>query len=100
MKTNENHLHETACLVRFSTKFWSGIKSDKMLREALANNVKANDELLNVQKHLVGNSHSKYFRKIVNKVRNEFYYPMTLPWDDSSTDCDGKVIILTTMMER
>ena len=92
MKTNENHLHETACLVRFSTKFWSGIKSDKMLREALANNVKANDELLNVQKHLVGNSHSKYFRKIVNKVRNEFYYPMTLPWDDSSNDCDGKVV--------
>ena len=92
--TNKNKtlLSEKAVLVRFTTKFWSGIKSDKNLRTKLADDTKADSDLLNVQKHLVGNAHSKYFRRIINKVRNDFYYPMTLAWDDNSTDVDGKVV--------
>jgi len=91
-KETKNTLSENAVLVRFTTKFWSGIKSDKNLRGQLATDVKADEELLNVQKHLLGNSHSKYFRRIINKVRNDYYYPMTLPWDDNSTDVDDKVV--------
>ena len=66
-KETKNTLSENAVLVRFTTKFWSGIKSDKNLRGQLATDVKADEELLNVQKHLLGNSHSKYFRRIINK---------------------------------
>ena len=92
--TNKNKtlLSEKAVLVRFTTKHWSGVKSDKNLRTKLADDTKADSDLLNVQKHLVGNAHSKYFRRIINKVRNDFYYPMTLPWDDNSTDVDDKVV--------
>lgn len=92
--TNKNKtlLSEKAVLVRFTTKHWSGIKSDNNLRTKLAEDTKADSELLNVQKHLVGNAHSKYFRRIINKIRNDFYYPMTLPWDDNSTDVDDKVV--------
>jgi len=92
--TNKNKtlLSEKAVLVRFTTKHWSGIKSDNNLRTKLADDTKADSDLLNVQKHLVGNAHSKYFRRIINKVRNDFYYPMTLPWDDNSTDVDDKVV--------
>jgi len=85
-------LHETATLVRFTTKFWSGIKSDKDLRSQLADDVSAQSDLLNVQKYLVGKEHSKYFRRIINKVRNEFYYPQTLPWNDNSSDDEGMVV--------
>ena len=92
--TNKNKtlLSEKAVLVRFTTKHWSGVKSDKNLRTKLAEDTKADSELLNVQKHLVGKAHDKYFRRIINKVRNDFYYPMTLPWDDNSTDVDDKVV--------
>ena len=92
--TNKNKtlLSEKAVLVRFTTKHWSGIKSDRNLRTKLAEDTKANSDLLNVQKHLVGKAHDKFFRRIINKVRNDFYYPMTLPWDDNSTDVDGKVV--------
>ena len=92
--TNKNKtlLSEKAVLVRFTTKHWSGIKSDRNLRTKLAEDTKANSDLLNVQKHLVGKAHDKYFRRIINKVRNDFYYPMTLPWDDNSTDVDDKVV--------
>jgi len=92
--TNKNKtlLSEKAVLVRFTTKHWSGIKSDRNLRTKLAEDTKANSDLLNVQKHLVGKAHDKFFRRIINKVRNDFYYPMTLAWDDNSTDGDGKVV--------
>ena len=85
-------LSETCSLVRFSSKFWSGIKSDKELRLQLADDVSAQSDLLNVQKYLVGKNHSKYFRRIINQVRNDFYYPLTLPWTDSSQD-DNEMVV-------
>tara|TARA_R100000329_G_scaffold111359_1_gene91506 strand:- start:71 stop:1048 length:978 start_codon:yes stop_codon:yes gene_type:complete len=91
-KDKKNILAEKAVLVRFTTKHWSGIKSDKQLRNKLSVDTNASTDLLNVQKHLIDNDHAKYFRRIINKVRNDFYYPMTLPWDDNSTDVDDKVV--------
>ena len=86
-------LSETATLVRLTTKFWSGIKTDKGLRVALADDVKADDDrCLHVAKHLVGVNANKQFRRIINKVRNGQFYPLTLAWDDSSTDDEGKVL--------
>ena len=85
-------LAETTTLIRLTTKFWSGIKADKRLRVALAEDVNATDNRsLHVAKHLVGNNANKYFRRIINGVRNDLYYPMTLAWDDNSYDDDGKV---------
>lgn len=90
---NTNTLNENATLVRLTTKFWSGIKTDKRLRTNLADITNASDEkLLHVAKHLVGFDANKYFRRIINKVRNDYYYPLTLPWDDNSANDDNKVI--------
>ena len=85
-------LSETCSLVRFTSKHWSGIKSDKELRLQLADDVSAQSDLLNVQKYLVGKNHSKYFRRIINQVRNDFYYPLTLPWTDSSQN-DNEMVV-------
>ena len=94
MKNKEkNMLSETATKVRFTTKFWSGIKTDKNLRRKLADDVNINDDKnLHVAKHLVGFNSNRYFRRITNGVRQRFYYPMTVPWDDNSTDDTGKVV--------
>tara|TARA_R100000654_G_scaffold635_6_gene2490 strand:+ start:1005 stop:1973 length:969 start_codon:yes stop_codon:yes gene_type:complete len=90
---NTNTLSENATLVRLTTKFWSGIKTDKSLRDNLADITNTSDEsLLHVAKHLVGFNANKYFRRIINKVRNDSYYPLTLPWDDNSSDDDNKVV--------
>ena len=40
----------------------------------------------------MGKNHSKYFRRIINQVRNDFYYPLTLPWTDSSQD-DNEMVV-------
>ena len=55
MKNKEkNTLSETATKVRLTTKFWSGIKTDKSLRRKLADDVNINDDKhLHVAKHLV-----------------------------------------------
>tara|TARA_R100000995_G_scaffold53993_2_gene26427 strand:- start:1626 stop:2615 length:990 start_codon:yes stop_codon:yes gene_type:complete len=88
-----NPLYESCTLVRLTTKFWSGIKTDKVLRVALADDVKANDDrCLHVAKHLVGVNANKHFRRIINKIRNGVFYPLTLAWDDNSTDDEGKVL--------
>ncbi len=90
---NTNTLSENATLVRLTTKFWSGIKTDKSLRANLADITNTSDEsMLHVAKHLVGFNANKYFRRIINKVRNNSYYPLTLPWDDNSSDDDNKVV--------
>ena len=90
---NTNTLSENATLVRLTTKFWSGIKTDKSLRDNLADITNTSDEsMLHVAKHLVGFNANKYFRRIINKVRNDSYYPLTLPWDDNSSDDDNKVV--------
>ena len=90
---NTNTLSENATLVRLTTKFWSGIKTDKLLRDNLADITNTSDEsMLHVAKHLVGFNANKYFRRIINKVRNDRYYPLTLPWDDNSSDDDNKVV--------
>tara|TARA_R100001129_G_scaffold168106_1_gene136120 strand:- start:8700 stop:9677 length:978 start_codon:yes stop_codon:yes gene_type:complete len=90
---NNNPLYESCTLVRLTTKFWSGIKTDKGLRKELAVWKSANaDKSLHVAKHLVGVNANKYFRRIINQVRNNVFYPLTLPWDDNSTDSDDKVL--------
>lgn len=92
-KNTTNTLAENATLVRLTTKFWSGIKTDRSLRDNLADITNTSDQsMLHVAKHLVGFNANKYFRRIINKVRNDSYYPLTLPWDDNSADDDNKVI--------
>ena len=83
---NKSTLAQNCVLVRFTTKFWSGIKSDHNLRQHLADSQSADSGSLNVQKYLVGNTHSKMFRRELGRVRNDHYYPLTLPWDDNSHD--------------
>ena len=77
-----NHLSETATLVRFTTKFWSGIKSDKFLEKKLVESTNCDKGSVNAQKYLVGKEYAKHFRSIINQVRNEYYYPLTLAWDE------------------
>lgn len=86
-------LQETALKVRLHAKFWSGIKADKVLRGDLAENVNARENYLHVSKHLLGRNCNKYFRRILDKIRHEHYYPMTVPFLDNSTDdYTGKVV--------
>ncbi len=88
----KNPLAETTTLISLTTKIWSGIKVDRKLRNQLGDEVSATDNtLLHVSKHLVGNQANTYFRRILNRVRNNVYYPNTLAWDDNSTADYGKV---------
>tara|TARA_R110002110_G_scaffold227350_1_gene441668 strand:+ start:92 stop:1150 length:1059 start_codon:yes stop_codon:yes gene_type:complete len=93
-KNLTNTLSENAVLVRLTAKHPSGIKTDKRLKKNLAEETKVSDErLLGVSKHIFGRDVNKEFRSILNGFRNDFYYPLTLPWDDNSTDYDtGKTV--------
>jgi len=84
-------LSENATLVRVVLGHPSGIKSDKSLKNDLAEDVKSNADLLSVSKHIFGRNVNKEFRSIINGFRNDFYYPLTLPWSDSSDDNGVKV---------
>jgi len=84
-------LSENATLVRVALGHPSGIKSDKSLKNGLAEDVNSNADLLNVSKHIFGRNVNKEFRSIINAFRNDFYYPLTLPWSDTSDDNGVKV---------
>tara|TARA_R100001591_G_scaffold1390_1_gene3388 strand:- start:2006 stop:2968 length:963 start_codon:yes stop_codon:yes gene_type:complete len=93
MKNNNvNTLSENATLVRFTTKHPSGIKSDKDLRKGLAIDKEANNDSLHVAKYIFGKETNKYFRRIINQFRYNYFYPLTVPWDDNTSDYDGKVL--------
>ena len=93
MKNNNvNTLSENATLVRFTTKHPSGIKSDKDLRQGLAIDKEANNDSLHVAKYIFGKETNKYFRRIINQFRYNYFYPMTVPWDDNTSDYEGKVL--------
>ena len=89
---NANTLSENATLVRLTTKHPSGIKSDKDLKEGLAIDQKANNDSLHVAKYIFGKETNKYFRRIINQFRYNYFYPMTVPWDDNTSDYEGKVL--------
>jgi len=89
---NVNTLSENATLVRFTTKHPSGIKSDKDLRKGLAIDKEANNDSLHVAKYIFGKETNKYFRRIINQFRYNYFYPMTVPWDDNTSDYEGKVL--------
>ena len=91
-KDNANTLSENATLVRLTTKHPSGIKSDKDLKEGLAIDQKANNDSLHVAKYIFGKETNKYFRRIINQFRYGYFYPMTVPWDDNTSDYEGKVL--------
>ena len=84
-------LSENATLVRVALGHPSGIKSDKSLKNDLAEDLESNADLLSVSKHIFGRNVNKEFRSIINGFRNDFYYPLTLPWSDSSDDNGVKV---------
>ena len=84
-------LSENATLVRVALGHPSGIKSDKSLKNGLAEDVNSNADLLNVSKHIFGRNVNKEFRSIINAFRHDFYYPLTLPWSDTSDDNGVKV---------
>ena len=93
MEKLTNTLSENAVLVRMTAKHPSGIRTDKALKRNLAIETEVSSErLLGVSKHIFGEDINKYFRSILNEFRNSFYYPMTLPWADNSTDWDNKVV--------
>ena len=93
MKNNNvNTLSENATLVRFTTKHPSGIKSDKDLRKGLAIDKEANNDSLHVAKYIFGKETNKYFRRIINQFRYNYFYPLTVPWDDNTSDYEGKVL--------
>ena len=92
MKNNTNTLSENATLVRFTTKHPSGIKSDKDLRKGLAIDKEANNDSLHVAKYIFGKETNKYFRRIINQFRYNYFYPLTVPWDDNTSDYEGKVL--------
>ena len=91
-KENANTLSENATLVRLTTKHPSGIKSDKDLKEGLAIDQKAYESSLHVAKYIFGKETNKYFRRIINQFRNNYFYPLTVPWDDNTSDYEGKVL--------
>jgi hypothetical protein len=91
-KENANTLSENATLVRLTTKHPSGIKSDKDLKEGLAIDQKAYESSLHVAKYIFGKETNKYFRRIINQFRYNYFYPMTVPWDDNTSDFEGKVL--------
>jgi len=91
-ENNVNTLSENATLVRLNTKHPSGVKSDKYLKEGLAIDQQAMSESLHVAKYIFGKDTNKYFRRIINKFRNDVYYPLTVPWDDNTSDFEGKVL--------
>ena len=91
-KDNKNTLSENATLVRLTTKHPSGIKSDKDLKEGLAIDQKAYESSLHVAKYIFGKEPNKYFRRIINQFRNNYFYPLTVPWDDNTSDYEGKVL--------
>jgi len=84
-------LSENATLVRVVLGHPSGIKSDKSLKNGLAEDVNSNADLLSVSKHIFGRNVNKEFRSIINGFRNDFYYPLTLPWSDTSDEKGVKV---------
>tara|TARA_R100000544_G_scaffold36378_1_gene24578 strand:- start:1877 stop:2857 length:981 start_codon:yes stop_codon:yes gene_type:complete len=92
-KENVNTLSQNATLVRLNTKHPSGVKSDSNLKEGLALDQEAMSESLHVAKYIFGRETNKYFRRIINQFRNNVYYPLTVPWDDNTSDYDtGKVL--------
>jgi len=83
-------LHQNATLVRLTAKHPSGIKVNKELRSKLAEeHGLADEKLVNPQLHVFGEDINKYFRSILNGIRNDFYYRLTLPWSDNSRDSEG-----------
>lgn len=89
MNSNSNALCENATLVRLTMKHPSGIKCDKKARsECAQSNSIYNEKLVSVSKHIFGFDINKEFRRIENGIRNDFYYAMTMPWDDATNDGD------------
>ena len=88
-----NTLSENATLVRLTAKHPSGLKVDRDLRSGLADDNDVVDaRLLHVSKHIFGMDVNKYFRRILNQFRNNYYYPLTVAWSDNSTDDDGHTV--------
>lgn len=87
-----NTLQETATLVRLTAKHWSGIKVDERLTDNLAStHGVTNQEAIKVSKKILGKDCNKYFRRILNQFRNDWFYPMTTAWSDTTTE-DGKSV--------
>tara|TARA_R110002020_G_scaffold216326_2_gene423802 strand:+ start:914 stop:1876 length:963 start_codon:yes stop_codon:yes gene_type:complete len=88
-----NTLSENATLVRLTAKHPSGLKVDRALRSGVAeeNNI-VDNRLLCVSKHIYGFNINRYFRRILNQFRNNYYYPLTVAWSDNSTDDDGHTV--------
>jgi len=89
---NVSTLSENATLVRLNTKHPSGVKTDKRLKEDLAVDQEADYDSLHVAKYIFCKETNKYFRRIINQFRNSVYYPLTVPWDDNTSDFEGKVL--------
>ena len=81
-------LHQKAVMIRLRTGLWSGIKSSKKVRKAIAEMSDGGSEnAFNGQTYLTGdksrgNNPNTYFRGILTKFRKESFHSLTHPWED------------------
>jgi len=81
-------LAESCVKVQVTIKTYSGIKADTKARNELADNKKANQQLVRVSKHLLDPECLKSPTRIGKQFRNQVVYKNTLPW----IDADDKVL--------
>jgi len=82
IETNAPNLSSASTLVDFSASVWTGRKKDTRASQELESLKKADPNVANVHKKLLGNCQElDAIQKFVGNVRN-IHYSMTLPWSD------------------
>jgi len=82
-------LAESCVKVQVTIKTYSGIKADTKARNELADNKKANQQLVRVSKHLLDPECLKSPTRIGKQFRNQVVYKNTLPWIDADDQVLG-----------
>ena len=84
-------LRDKALLIELHLKKWSGVKTDKSLRDELANNHSIDETRISVNKKLTNSPILKQIKKIDGKIRTECIYSgagysgYCLAWDNQGT---------------
>jgi hypothetical protein len=82
--TQDVNVSTSAMLVELSVSQWSGRKTDKRASEDINTRSGADRDVASVTKNILGNCDElKAIGKLVGQVRNNYHYPMTLPWSDT-----------------
>ena len=73
----------SAMLVELSISQWSARKKDRNASDQVASSNGAKSTSVSVTKALIDCEELKAIAKMVGQVRNNYHYPMTLPWSDT-----------------